>query len=210
MAKKESSFVNMVLTLFVTAAIAGLALGGVYNITKEPIALAKRLKIEKAIGQVLPEFDSITEFKTMPEGGKDSLTFYYATKQGALVGTAIRTYTDVGYSGRFWIMVGFVDGDVISGTSVLEHKETPGLGDKMDSAKSFDKAKGMSWPDQFKNKNLTEYKLKVTKDGGDVDGITAATITSRAFCDATQRAYDELKKQDLGIKNQESSNKNQD
>ncbi len=85
-------------------------------------------------------------------------------------------------------MVGFVDGDVISGTSVLEHKETPGLGDKMDKKKA-------DWSDQFAGKNLTEYTLKVTKDRGDVDAITAATITSRAFCDATQRAYDELKKQ---------------
>ena len=189
MAKKESSFVNMVLTLFVVTAVAALALGGVYNITKEPIAIAKRLKIERAIGEVLPEFDSIIETKILPEGGRDSLTFYNATNQGEVVGTAIRTYTDEGFSGRFWIMVGFVNGDIISGTSVLEHKETPGLGDKMDKKKA-------DWSDQFKNKNLTEYKLKVTKDGGDVDAITAATISSRAFCDAAQRAYDELKNQE--------------
>jgi len=190
MAKKESSFKNMVITLFVVTAIAALALGGVYNVTKEPIAIAKRLKIEKAIGEVLPEFDSIMELKVLPEGGKgkDSLTFYHATIGGATVGTAIRTFTDEGFSGRFWIMVGFVDGDIISGTSVLEHKETPGLGDKMDKKKA-------PWSEQFDGKNLTSYKLKVTKDGGDVDAITAATISSRAFCDAAQRAYDELKKQ---------------
>ncbi|MCB0823397.1 MAG: RnfABCDGE type electron transport complex subunit G [Bacteroidales bacterium] len=186
MAKKESSFINMVLTLFVVTAVAALALGAVYNATKEPIAIAKRLKIEKAIGEVLPEFDKIEEFKTLPEGGKDSLTFYNAFKNGEPVGTAVRTYTDNGFSGRFWIMVGFTDGDVISGTSVLEHKETPGLGDKMKTI----------WADQFKGKNLTTYKLKVKKDGGDVDAITAATISSRAFCDATQRAYNELKKEE--------------
>lgn len=194
MAKKESSFVNMVLTLFVVTAVAALALGGVYNITKEPIAIAKRLKIERAIGEVLPEFDSIIETKILPEGGKDSLTFYEATKQGEVVGTAVRTYTDVGFSGRFWIMVGFVNGDVISGTSVLEHKETPGLGDKMEKKKSFNKKTGKSWSDQFNGKNPMDFTLKVTKDGGDVDAITAATISSRAFCDAAQRAYDELKK----------------
>ena len=188
MAKRESSFVNMVLTLFVVTAIAALALGGVYNVTKEPIAIAKRMKIEKAIGEVLPEFDSIVETKYLPEGGKDSLTFYNATKAGEPVGTAIRTYTDQGFSGRFWIMVGFVNGDVISGTSVLEHKETPGLGDKMDKKKS-------NWAEQFNNANLTQLKLKVKKDGGDVDAITAATISSRAFCGAVQKAYDELKKQ---------------
>ena len=189
MAKKESSFINMVLTLFVVTAVAALALGGVYNITKEPIAIAKRLKIERAIGEVLPEFDSVVETKILPEGGKDSLTFYEASKQGEVVGTAIRTYTDIGFSGRFWIMVGFVNGDVISGTSVLEHKETPGLGDKMDKSKA-------EWSGQFDGKNMNEFKLLVTKDGGDVDAITAATISSRAFCDAAQRAYDELKNQE--------------
>jgi electron transport complex protein RnfG len=188
MAKKESSFVNMVITLFVVTAVAALALGGVYNATKGPIALAKRLKIEKAIGEVLPDFDSIVETKYLPESGKDSLTFYTATKAGETVGTAIRTYTDEGFSGRFWIMVGFVNGDVISGTSVLEHKETPGLGDKMDKKKS-------DWASQFNNINLAEFKLKVKKDGGEVDAITAATISSRAFCGAVQKAYDELKKQ---------------
>lgn len=188
MAKKESSFINMVITLFVVTAIAALALGGVYNATKEPIAIAKRLKIENAIGQVLPAFDSINEYKVLPDGGKDSLTFYVATKAGEKVGTAIRTYTDEGFSGRFWIMVGFTGDDVVSGTSVLEHKETPGLGDKMDVSKS-------DWPKQFIDKSLGEFKLKVKKDGGDVDAITAATISSRAFCDATQRAFDEFKKQ---------------
>jgi len=185
MAKKESSFINMVLTLLVVTAVAALALGGVYNVTKGPIALAKRLKIEKAIGEVLPEFDSVVETKILPEGGKDSLTFYQATINGEAVGTAIRTYTDIGFSGRFWIMVGFVDGAVISGTSVLEHKETPGLGDKMDKSKA-------DWCLQFDGKNLNDFKLLVTKDGGDVDAITAATISSRAFCDAAQRAFDEL------------------
>lgn len=188
MAKKESTFINMVLTLFVVTAIAALALGGVYNVTKEPIAIAKRLKIVKAIGEVLPEFDSVQEMKVLPEGGKDSLTFYHATKNGEAVGTAIRSYTDDGFSGRFWIMVGFVDGDVISGTSVLEHKETPGLGDKMDKSKA-------TWAEQFDGKSLNDFNLKVTKDGGDVDAITAATISSRAFCDAAQRAFDELNKQ---------------
>ncbi|MCD4684056.1 MAG: RnfABCDGE type electron transport complex subunit G [Bacteroidales bacterium] len=197
MAKKESSFINMVLTLFVVTAVAALALGGVYNITKEPIAIAKRLKIERAIGEVLPEFDSVVETKILPEGGKDSLTFYEASKQGEVVGTAIRTYTDNGFSGRFWIMVGFVNGDVISGTSVLEHKETPGLGDKMDKSKA-------EWSRQFDGKNMNEFKLLVTKDGGDVDAITAATISSRAFCDAAQRAYDELKNQDTRYKNQDN------
>jgi Na+-translocating ferredoxin:NAD+ oxidoreductase subunit G len=186
MAKKESTFGNMVLTLFSVTAAAALALGGVYNVTKEPIATAKRLKIEKAIGEVLPEFDRLEEFKVLPDGGRDSLTFYRAFKDAELVGTAIRSYTDMGFSGRIWIMAGFTNENLIYGTSVLEHKETPGLGDKIDRKKS-------DWSElQFNGKDPENFRLKVKKDGGDVDAITAATITARAFCDAIQRAYDEL------------------
>ena len=83
-------------------------------------------------------------------------------------------------------MVGLLPDGSINNISVLEHKETPGLGDKMQKSKS-------TWSDQFNGKNPANYKLKVTKDGGDVDAITAATISSRAYCDAVQRAYDTFK-----------------
>ncbi|GAB4326053.1 MAG: RnfABCDGE type electron transport complex subunit G [Bacteroidales bacterium] len=185
MAKKESTFGNMVMTLFIVTAVAALALGGVYNVTKEPIAKARKLKIQKAIAEVLPQFDTVMELKVMPTDGKDSLTFYHALKDGEPVGTAVRTYTDKGFGGRVWIMVGFTDGHIIHGTSVLEHKETPGLGDKMDPRKS-------PWSEQFKGVDLQNFDLRVKKDGGDVDAITAATISSRAFCDATKRAWEAL------------------
>lgn len=176
----------MLVTLFAVTAIAALALGGVYTVTKEPIELAKRAKMERALGEVLPEFDSIMEYKVMPDNGKDSLTFFDAYDDRKWVGTAIRTYTDQAYGGRFWIMVGLEPGAVVQSTAVLEAKETPGLGDKMYKSKS-------DWPRQFEDKDLDEFTLKVRKDGGDVDAITAATITSRAFCDAMQRAYNEFK-----------------
>ncbi len=80
-------------------------------------------------------------------------------------------------------MVGMLDDGSISNTAVLSHKETPGLGDKMDIKKS-------DFPKQFEGKSPESFKLKVSKDGGDVDAITAATISSRAFCDAVKRATD--------------------
>jgi electron transport complex protein RnfG len=184
MAKKESTFINMVYVLFLVAAIAGLALGGVYNVTKEPIELAKKAKIENAIKEVLPEFDELKEsYSVMAYDGtkaKDSLKFTDAYKQGEYVGTAIETYTMKGFSGLIKVMVGFKPDGSISNISVLEHKETPGLGTKMDEPK---------FKDQYLGKNPANFNLKVTKDGGDVDAITAATISSRAFSDATDRAY---------------------
>jgi electron transport complex protein RnfG len=185
MAQKESNIINMVLTLFLVTATAALALGFVYNATKGPIAEAKQQKLETAIGKVLPEFDKLEPkegIMVKPEDGTDSLTFYVAYKGGERVGTAVRTYTDKGFSGRFWIMVGFLPDGTINNTAVLEHKETPGLGDKMEAEKG-------DFPKQFMGKNPESYALQVTKDGGDVDAITAATISSRAFCDAAQRAY---------------------
>ncbi|MEA1873705.1 MAG: RnfABCDGE type electron transport complex subunit G [Bacteroidota bacterium] len=183
MAKKESTIVNMVLTLFVITAIASVALGFVYNATKEPIAKSKQAKLETAISTVLPEINKLDEeLLVKPQNGTDNLSFYHAYKGEEYVGTAVKTYTDKGFSGRFWIMIGFLPDGTIFNTAVLEHKETPGLGDKMDISKS-------DFSVQFKNQNPQSFKLSVTKDGGNVQAITAATISSRAFCDATQRAY---------------------
>jgi len=184
MAKKESTIVNMVMTLLIITGVASVALAFVYNATKGPIAEAKQAKLEEAIGNVLPEFDKLSEEKKItPADGNDELSFYDAYKGETYVGTAIKTFTDKGFSGRIWIMVGFAPDGSIVNTAVLEHKETPGLGDKMDVAKG-------TFPLQFKEKNPASFKLSVTKDGGDVQAITAATISSRAFCDATRRAYD--------------------
>ena len=180
--KPESTFINMVLRLFVVVGVAGAVLGFVYMQTFDVIAAAKQKKLQEAIGKVVPAFDTLVVYSRMPDTGKDSLTFYEAYKNDSLVGTAIKTYTEKGFSGVFKIMVGFDTQGVIIKTSVLEHKETPGLGDKMDKKKS-------DWGNQFNGKDPKTYKLSVTKDGGDVDAITAATISSRAFCDATARAY---------------------
>jgi len=189
--KRESNFTNMVITLFLVAAIAALALGGVYTVTKEPIAIAKQKKLEAAIKSVMPDFDTIVEEKFIDPEGKDSLTFYFALKNGEQIGAAIKTYTMEGFSGKIELMIGMLDGGTINNTAVLAHKETPGLGDKMDIKKS-------DFSLQFKGKNPNDFNLKVTKDGGDVDAITAATISSRAFCDAVQRAYVTFEKEKGG------------
>ncbi len=188
MAKKESTFTNMVATLVIITTLAGFALAGVKNLTADAIALAEKQKLESSLKVVLPtdvEYEVSKDIKEVEITDKDKLIFYYAMNGDELVGTAVETYTTKGFSGKFRIMVGFrPDGSIIN-TSVLEHTETPGLGDKMDASKS-------GFPKQFIGENPAEFKLKVTKDGGDVDAITAATITSRAFSDAVQRAYDEF------------------
>lgn len=108
--------------------------------------------------------------------------FILAKKNGELVGTAVKTYTNNGFGGKIWLMVGFNPDGTIANYSVLDHKETPGLGSKMDTWFTKD-GKG-----NIVGKNPGENGLKVSKDGGDVDAITAATISSRAFLDAVNRA----------------------
>ena len=182
MAKKESSFINMALTLFIVALVASTALGYVYELTKEPIRLAKEKKVKDAIKAVLPQFDSLgTKYLLLPsDGEKDSLVFYPAfNSAGDLVGTAIQTYSNKGFSGYIGVMVGLTPDGSISNYSILEHKETPGLGTKM--------ADWFNNPERPKSsvigKNTAKDNLTVSKDGGDIDAITAATISSRAFLD---------------------------
>jgi len=188
MAKKESTLFNMVITLLVITTVSSASLGFMYELTKEPKAAAEKIKQNFAIMAVLPEFDnnpSDEAFEIESFDGGESLTCYPALKDGEIVGFAVKTWTMRGFSGLIRLMVGFdTAGNVINST-VLEHAETPGLGTKMADAE---------FKDQFIGKNPSVNNIRVRKDGGEIDGITAATITARAFSDAVDRAYNSLEK----------------
>jgi len=183
MGKKESSLLKLIISLTLITCVAAVALSVVYMVTKKPIEQSQQSNKNNAITKVLPDFKGDTkDQKVLLEGDKDSVTLHVAYQNGKFYGAAVETYTDKAYSGTFSIMVGFdAKGNIVE-TEVIQANETPGLGDKIDKAKS-------DFPLQFKGKNPGEFNLKVKKDGGEVDAITAATISSRAFCDAIQRAY---------------------
>jgi len=195
MAKKlESTFINMVIVLTVVSLIAAYSLASVFNMTKEPIEKAALKKKIEAIRAVAPDFDNDPNaemFKMAaldPSPGLDSLEVYPAKMDGELVGYAVKTYTMKGFSGYIEVMVGFEKNGTIKNYSVLKHAETPGLGTKMASWFNNDKK-----PNQCINgKNPKDTKMSVSKDGGDIDAITAATISSRAFLDAINRGYKTL------------------
>lgn len=183
MAKKESTLINMLVALIMVTLVASTALGFVYQVTKEPIAAAKLAKKLDAIQKVVPVFDNdpnAEEYKMAVDG--DTLHFYPAKNNGELVGTAIETFSNQGFTRIIKVMVGISPDGIIHDVAVLDHGETPGLGDKMERKKS-------DWSTQFQNKNPKEFNISVKKDGGDIDAITASTISSRAFCDAVNRAY---------------------
>jgi len=188
MSKKTSTLPNMLLALTVIAVVAAAALACVYALTKEPIEQEKQKTEQKAMNDVLPNFDSkkgkIEEVKVTCPDDKQEVTVYLAyNADSSLFGAAVKTYTDKAFSGTFTIMVGFDAEGTIIGTSVIEASETPGLGDKI---------KTEEFSGQFASKKInprsTDYGISVKKDGGDVDAITAATISSRAYCDAVNRA----------------------
>lgn len=187
MAKTESTFKNMVLSLTLISLGASACLGYVYQMTKAPIELSVLNKKLAAIKQVVPEFnnDPNEEMYKLPTGEGDSLEIYPARKDSVLVGYAVNTNTKKGFAGNINLMAGFKPDGTIVNITVLDQKETPGLGTKMTESR---------FKDQFNEKNPSQFSLKVKKDGGPVDAITAATISSRAFCDAMQRAYNTLQK----------------
>lgn len=185
MAAKESSLLKLVLTLTLVSLFAAAALASVYVITKEPIAQSSQKKKSNAIQAIIqsynPETGHIQSETVNIEGEEEPVTVHIAYQDKTVLGIAVETFTNKAFGGRFDIMVGFdVENDVVTGTEVLKHGETPGLGDKIDKKKS-------DFPTQFNGKNLAEMNLKVKKEGGEVDAITAATISSKAFCDALER-----------------------
>lgn len=187
MAKLQSTFKNMFLSLFTISLVVAVLLAQVNKMTAKPIAEAKALKLENAIKEVVPEFDNnpVEEAYKMPASNGDSLLVYPAKKGDDVVGFAINTYSNNGFSGNIQVMVGFDMEDNVVNYSILSHAETPGLGSKMnewfrDAAKPSQVVIG---------RNLSEGNLSVSKDGGQIDAITASTITSRAFLEAINRAY---------------------
>ncbi len=181
--KKESTLINMLIALLVITAVSGGVLGLVYGMTKDAIAEVDQKKNEAAIQAVLPLDGEITykaDTMTFTDEGV-TMTFpcnlaYDAN--GNFKGAAVKT-SEGGFGGKIDMMVGFLADGTIKGTSVLSHSETPGLGANMTG----------KFKDQFVDKNPANFKLTVSKDGGDVDAITAATITSRAFSKAVDKAY---------------------
>ncbi|MDN3643947.1 RnfABCDGE type electron transport complex subunit G [Lutimonas halocynthiae] len=184
MTKKKSTFISMTLTLFAITLIAGVSLGFINDITKGPKEQAKLARKINALKNVLPEFNNnpvedVKRIKT--DLAKDSIEIYAGFLNENQSGTAVVGSSEKGFSGLVKIMVGFNPDGSIKNIAVLEQKETPGLGTKMKDEKFIK---------QFRGKHPSSYNLKVKKDQGDVDALTGATITTRAFGEAAQMAYD--------------------
>ena len=190
MKKLESSLLNMVLVLTGVAVIMGGILALVNHLTEGPIQEQKAKTLANGIKSVMGA-DDITVSKTdtvrQTVSGKELTYVIYQTQdaQNKDLGAAVESVTG-GFGGDLKVLVGFDPDGKILGYTLLEHAETPGLGSKAD--KWFQKGeKG-----DIIGKDPKE-PLTVSKDGGQVDAITASTITSRAFLLAVNNAYNAYK-----------------
>ncbi len=173
MKKLQSTWYNMTIVLTAICIVAGAALGYVNSTTSVAIEKIKKQQLADGIKEVL-RADEVTmeEPELQPDG-----SIIYRTD----CGTAVQTTDPKGFGGALSVLVGFDDEGQILGYRVMESSETPGLG-----------AKAQQWFQQGAKGDIIGKKagsLAVTKDGGEVDAITASTITSRAFLRCVNAAY---------------------
>ncbi len=170
----------MLVCLTAVCLVCSALLGGIYAVTKEPIEKTNAALLQESIGAVLPEGGVLSEARPVEVGGQPS-EYYVSTSGPDAVAYAVKS-TVVGFSGPLTLMVGITPDGKIYNTSVLSHSETPGLGAKCTTDKPF--------YSQFEGFDPSVKTLSVKKDGGDVDAITASTITSRAYTLAVRNALD--------------------
>ena len=177
----KSTLFNMVVVLFTVTLIASAGVGAVNMLTADAIAEAKALATTQAVKNVLPEFETTEDWVQTVDDMP--VKIYKAMAADAVVGYAVESMTKSGFGGAIRIMVGFSPEGNILNVNVLEQKETPGLGTKMCD-------EGNVLLSSIKDKNPAQMRFSVKKDGGELDALTAATISSRAYYDAVKRAHE--------------------
>lgn len=188
MKKLASTLPNMLISLGVITIVAAALLAWANEVTSGPIAEAKQQARIDAIKAVLPAFDNdplaqAEEVVIFP--APDPVFIVYPGYEGdRFVGAAVEGYTKNGFSGLVKVMYGFDAEGVVVNYEVLEQNETPGLGAKMQEWFRMEEGNR-----SVLGKNPAEVNMTVAKDGGAIDAITAATISSRAFLDALRDCF---------------------
>lgn len=174
--------VKLVVVLTIICLGGGILLAWVNDLTEAPIKAAAAIEKAEAIKEVLPKHDNdpnASVYSAVKEGVTN--TFYVARKGGTYVGVAFSTVSKNGYNGDIEIMVGINADDKVQAIKILNQSDTPGLGAKIKEPK---------FTGQFRDKDVKTTKWMVKKDNGDLDAITAATISSRAVAEAIKAGLD--------------------
>lgn len=187
MKKLSSTILNMVLSLGTITIVAALLLAWVNDMTAGPIAMAEKQKQIDAIESVTPKFtnDPLADrWEFTPDGLTDPFVLFPAYQGAEFSGAAVEGYSLNGFSGLVKVMYGFDAAGNVTGYEVLQHSETPGLGAKMQDWFRMDAGRR-----SVIGRNPGAESMYVAKDGGIIDGITAATISSRAFLETLRYCY---------------------
>lgn len=185
----KSTLRNMTVCLTAVCLICAAILGVVYAVTFDPIEQANQKALQASLSKVLPEGSDIQTTPSTVEMNGAQYDCFECTKDGQTVGYAVKS-TTIGFGGPLSIMVGVLSDGTVYNTSVLSHSETPGLGAKCTDDEKF----LANWSLESRKANGKKLDvIKVRKDGGDVDAITASTITSRAYSLAVSNAVEIVK-----------------
>lgn len=174
------------LTLLLITSVTAALLAGVNMLTKDRIAAITKEKTEKAIAEVLPnaaQIEDISHTATLPETVSK---VYAACENGSPTGDYAVEVTPAGFDGEITMMVGVDGAGKVIAISIINQTETAGLG----AVAAESGSKGQAFRNQFAGMSGT---LAVDKDGGDIDALTGATITSRAITDGVNTALECVK-----------------
>ncbi len=176
-------------SLGAVALVASVALALANHHTHAPIAAAEAQDLQSSLSQVLPanfsDNDLLNDTVTLSDAAGAPVKVYRARKGGAVQGV-IYQVTGKGYAGPIAIVMSVDRAGTILGVRVTRHTETPGLGDKIETAKS-------DWVLGFNGKSLGQsasQRWAVKKDGGEFDQFTGATITPRAVVKAVKQGLE--------------------
>lgn len=197
---KAVIFRNMMMSAALLAGFGGLGTTLVmvtFEATKEKIEASEKANLLKNLNNIIPAesytnnlLDNTLVVPPAPElGVKKATTIYQAWQEKKPVAVAFSIVAHDGYTGEIKLLIAIKASGHISGVRVISHKETPGLGDKIEAEKD-------NWILSFNDKSLDDpvrQKWKVKKDGGVFDQFTGATITPRAVVSAVYKALDYYK-----------------
>lgn len=194
MKKLQSTLPNMVVVLTAVAVISGAVLASVNHATEAPIKAQGEKTLAEGIKNVMATKDLQVAWEDtirLDINGKEQafVVHHVNDAQGNALGAAVES-TTMGFGGDLKVLVGFSGDDKILGYTVLQHAETPGLGAKADVWFKNEAAPASNIVGRVMD---AAKPLTVSKDGGEINAITASTITSRAFLNAVNQAYSAYK-----------------
>lgn len=187
----KSNLFNMIMAMTVVSICSAASIGYVYQKTKEPIEKSKTMKISSAVTEMLGKFDN-KPFEERTNLAEKGLELYQAKENGVTTSVAIKSYSNNGFGGKIELIIGMLIDGTVTGYKVIQQNETPGLGTKITENK-FSK--------QFVGLNAHSDNFELSKNGGEIDALTGATISSNAVVEAVKKAVTAFNNFAKGTKN---------